>query len=919
MLASCVRGVEIIDPGQVVYVDSGLDGVVGKAVILECGSTRPDVYIWGFTQPGTDAIKAVVYDFGKGPKLQKLAQSLGDLQVISGAASLSIERLPLAAEGLYTCQALYDTEQGAKLYYYYIHLRVLVPVSKPYILLSDASPAEGSLVWLRCGLENGTGPLYFLWEHETHSGLVSTVSQGNSSMFNMTEVNRNYTGWYRCVARNQVNQERSDRIWLDIIFGPDIPQIDVTPYSITDRGYSAQERQTVSLLCQAQSNPPSQYVWFYNNSQVYAGPQFTITRILRMHTGTYACLAQNTYLNTRSMKTISLTVYYPPDGSPSCSVLPAMNYSSLNLTCSWPGGLPSPSLRWTTNHLSLAQGGAWLGGEESWPANNISVLQSGSQTNNNSLFTCQGMHPALNTSTQCTARAWSPYGEPVCSAYATGMNQYLLLSCSWEGGSPRAVVWWEVPKEEGRGQELETSKILVLRSNSTQNGQAYTCYAKHPLDTHTRTCSLKLEAPVLLTQRSVVSVFEGSDVQLTCILQSNYPPANQIVWFNNHRQEVEALAKTRKYVLRRAAAWTNLTVLETDGTTDSGQYWCSASNAVGGTEIPVTLLVKRYPMPPNVTLVRLVYSSRQRREVELEWQMEGEGEGGEGGGLTGFILERRLEEAPGQRRGEEEKEKDREEAGTDPADQEQRADTGLGDDPEDGTQGDTGGDGETPVAMKDLGCPPPVPSISPPGHNPPTPRAMGSVTSLISPDPKGRLSKEQRQEKRSSFSPWKQVAVLEPRERVHMLGNMTPTDTYQIRITAVNHRTLGHPSPPETPADPPFSAYPAVIGAAIGGMLIAAIATVLLFMYIIRNRNNNPRLHDMLFGMQHSRSRENINLPDDEVMGGVDGEGGATEHCPSPSPGPSMSSPRAASPVSPPLPAEDNEPVNVTITVMATG
>ncbi|CAB1333365.1 unnamed protein product [Coregonus sp. 'balchen'] len=60
-----MKGVEIIDPGQVVYVDSGLDGVVGKAVILECGSTRPDVYIWGFTQPGTDAIKAVVYDFGK--------------------------------------------------------------------------------------------------------------------------------------------------------------------------------------------------------------------------------------------------------------------------------------------------------------------------------------------------------------------------------------------------------------------------------------------------------------------------------------------------------------------------------------------------------------------------------------------------------------------------------------------------------------------------------------------------------------------------------------------------------------------------------------------------------------------------------------------------------------------------------------
>lgn len=91
--------------------------------------------------------------------------------------------------------------------------------------------------------------------------------------------------------------------------GPDVPQIDVTPYTMTERGYSALERETVSLLCQAQSNPASQYVWFYNNSQVYTGPQLTITKILRMHTGDYACLVQNMYLNTRSKKTISLTVY----------------------------------------------------------------------------------------------------------------------------------------------------------------------------------------------------------------------------------------------------------------------------------------------------------------------------------------------------------------------------------------------------------------------------------------------------------------------------------------------------------------------------------------------------------------------------------------------------------------------------------
>lgn len=97
---------------------------------------------------------------------------------------------------------------------------------------------------------------------------------------------------------------------------------------MTERGYSALERETVSLLCQAQSNPASQYVWFYNNSQVYTGPQLTITKILRMHTGDYACLAQNTYLNTRSKKTISLTVYCecePSDLGPSCHPPPHLS------------------------------------------------------------------------------------------------------------------------------------------------------------------------------------------------------------------------------------------------------------------------------------------------------------------------------------------------------------------------------------------------------------------------------------------------------------------------------------------------------------------------------------------------------------------------------------------------------------------
>lgn len=114
---------EIDHQGEVVYRDSRAYGVLGKAVILECGDTVPDMYIWSFTKPGTQAIKAVVYNLGEGPKIQKLAKTLGRLQVISNTAAISIEKLALAAQGLYTCQALYIQEEP-KVFYYYVHLNV---------------------------------------------------------------------------------------------------------------------------------------------------------------------------------------------------------------------------------------------------------------------------------------------------------------------------------------------------------------------------------------------------------------------------------------------------------------------------------------------------------------------------------------------------------------------------------------------------------------------------------------------------------------------------------------------------------------------------------------------------------------------------------------------------------------------------
>lgn len=95
---------------------------MGGSVVLDCGSTVPTIFIWGFTKQGTDNNVAVAYNYGQGPKIQSQSSHLGLMQVQVNTSALVIEELQRVAEGMYTCQALYDTDNGAKITFYFTRL-----------------------------------------------------------------------------------------------------------------------------------------------------------------------------------------------------------------------------------------------------------------------------------------------------------------------------------------------------------------------------------------------------------------------------------------------------------------------------------------------------------------------------------------------------------------------------------------------------------------------------------------------------------------------------------------------------------------------------------------------------------------------------------------------------------------------------
>ncbi|XP_053308116.1 V-set and immunoglobulin domain-containing protein 10-like 2 [Spea bombifrons] len=685
-----------------------------------------------------------------------------------------------------------------------------VPVLKPTLQINDSVPVEGSPVLLACSVKDGTGPISYTWHRHIIQEGTFPVPEGLGSVLTLTSVNRTHTGWYTCTVRNSVNEETSGRQYLDVIYGPDEPVIEIKPYAISENGFAANEQEEVTLNCTASSNPPCHYIWFYNNSQIYSGQMYVIPRISRSQTGLYTCLAKNFHLNTRTQLTISLSVYYLPEGSPVCTALSRNHYMEVALWCSWEGGHPLAQVRWTKMGEEV---------NEITTKSNATKVYKGGEVQNGSTYTCAISHPALRKDISCSTTISIPAGSPNCSAVATKQNEFVMLTCEWPGGLPRASLEWN---NREIGDTKESSNIYVLKSDPSYNGHLFTCTALHPMYPEAKQCRVLLEAPILNASEKEVWVLEGSEAQMTCYLKGGNL-TSEIIWYNNKNKEI--VPDSQKYGITKENGGSVLIMREAEWNMDSGLYRCLAFNAVGNSSLFIRLHVKKYPTPPNVTISKLLYS-RQRTEVDVEWMTQGTGD------LTGFMVQRQasIRSFPGPRR---------------------------------------------------------------------------SVQTTL----------------------WDTVASdIEPDIRGHKLGGLDPAIVYAFRILAVNHRTTGFPSEVKTPADPPFNAYPAVIGAAVTGMIVATVASLLVFQYIVRNRENNPRLHDMFFRPGRAEARENIRNPEDAETAG-DGAGAESVTNPTAEdvtanisnevnelPAPDNTDNAVSQKAEPP----GDDPVNVTITVTAT-
>ncbi|KAM6370671.1 LOW QUALITY PROTEIN: V-set and immunoglobulin domain-containing protein 10-like 2 [Pluvialis apricaria] len=812
-------------------------GIRGRAVELSCGPVAlapPAVVFWSFTG-NSGPPRAVAVGSGREVVVAPGTGTLGRVSLRNG--TLELRELRAAAQGRFLCQGLFPEWGRLRIGYAAVLLRVLVPVSKPFVRPTAAAAAEGAAVALMCAVREGTEPLSFSWQHREPRGGPSASPAGlgdSGAELRLTPANRSHAGWYACTVRNEVNNHTSEPVYLDIVYGPDEPAISVEPFSPEQGGFSAGEREDVVLSCLAPSNPPSRYVWLHNGSQVHTGQTYVITAIARAQAGTYTCLAENTHLQTRTQATIVLTVYYPPAGSPSCSAQATGDLQEVALRCRWPGGFPPARLRWVGPQEEEEEEEEEEEGRMGMSFSMATSIQPGTATRNGSSFSCLASHPALPQGAACGTTLWVPAGSPSCAAAATKGDEYVMLQCRWEGGTPPATLRWQDGGGQALGDASPSATALVLSADGSLGGRDFVCAATHPLRAAGAECRLRLgkgsvprvpspsrwgdtslpalcvpppcscraDVPELEAERSEVAVLEGSEARLACRRGGGANLGAAVVWYDPREREVTpGLAK---YRLERGETWVNLTVLDAEWPGDGGIYRCTAANAVGTASLPVRLRVDRYPAPPNVTISKLRYT-RARTEVRLEWRTQG------AGNLTGFVVQRRQAKKPPR-------------------------------------------------------------------------RAPG---------------------------PWETAAGdIEPHSRDRRLGGLDPAVVYAFRVLAVNHRTAGHPSEVQTPAEPPFEAYPAVTGAAVVGMLVATAASLLAVRWVAHHRDTLPWLHDLLFRTAGPGAQEPMGTPEDAETAASREEGAAPGDTDAPS--------TAAEPLSAPPDTTDDAPVNVTITVTAT-
>ncbi|XP_072610699.1 cell adhesion molecule CEACAM20 isoform X2 [Vulpes vulpes] len=229
----------------------------------------------------------------------------------SSMRTFTIRAVSKEHEGMYRC--LVSNIATHLLRLSALEVRVLEMLTEPHIVSPTLNLVENaSSVTLICQTSHKeAGVLWFLRGQALLPNKHLVLSANNRSLV-IHGLRRDDTGPYECEVWNWGSRARSKALRLTISYGPD--QVDITRGAASGAvsTVKAELNSSLTLHCQAESQPGAEFQWTLEHSTtVYMGQQLIIGTLTWEHQGVYNCMASNPLTQLARSASVLVTVVGP--------------------------------------------------------------------------------------------------------------------------------------------------------------------------------------------------------------------------------------------------------------------------------------------------------------------------------------------------------------------------------------------------------------------------------------------------------------------------------------------------------------------------------------------------------------------------------------------------------------------------------
>ncbi|TWW78978.1 Carcinoembryonic antigen-related cell adhesion molecule 5 [Takifugu flavidus] len=399
-------------------------------------------------------------------------------------------------------------------------------------------------------------------------------------------VTRYDQGPFSCNMSNGISHEVSSLVYLKISYGPSNAMMTLQPMKLAYR-----TGDNITLSCSADSSPAARIWWMFDGMDLdKTGPQLHLQSVTESNSGNYTCMLHNNVTSRFSSESKMIRILSPVTEA-SVHIVgsqPILN-NSFTLTCRTTGTVES--ITWMHNWSPLYSDETRV-----LSMDNATLTFSSVMLSDNGNYSCMASNAISNISSQWFMLDifYGPEKPWILGPVTATIGDNVTLICHAPSNPPSSYKWIF------NGSVVADTFTYVTPPFTAEMNGTYTCMAHNNVTGKNSTAHKMITALYPITDVQVEApkkeAVEGQLYTLTCNVTG--PPDLLTVdlnWFKNgHWLQVDN--QTTFFTDHKNIMFNPLQK------NHSGQYHCSATNAVSAVASPpYLLLVKFGPETPVIT------------------------------------------------------------------------------------------------------------------------------------------------------------------------------------------------------------------------------------------------------------------------------------------------------------------------------